>query len=343
MTARGAGTLLSAALALLGCGGSLAQSPQPPARAVDISPISARLLRAHACTRMRGSFLPIDMEGVSGTAFVDHCRQLATMGPELHIVAGGILWDGGALEPAGVYLNRPIVSSFEVDVAMQVRGAYVPGAKRVALSGMATVPVRAALTVVGPIELQPSMLLTQALAGLRPLEDEARRVIAVDGAAKLRARLEEGITVVFDIEHLQPDVALGQVPLGMLPAKPRAWPGPTLVNEQVTMGGRGFVVRGPFAPTEQALIDVIDGRGDATLAMTCAREFEGLAAAGRAGGHAALEAVVGAVSAQKSRVPLRMIGVQQRLAPPPCEWVVLIWSSNQQRVSGSVVIAALGG
>jgi hypothetical protein len=116
-----------------------------------------------------------------------------------------------------------------------------------------------------------SVLQVMPLVPVRSIA--AERFSKVAGAA-LRRKLEQGITVTYDLGSGQEDVSLGQLARGKVPAAPFGDRTPWLVNERLLLGPAVVHVFGPIAPGPTRVdLDIEKGEGVSYRAI-CSRDMD---------------------------------------------------------------------
>jgi hypothetical protein len=134
------------------------------------------------------------------------------------------------------------------------------------------------------------MTVLQGLAMPLPrynVEAQAARQFEDEATSRFRQALERGYTLVYDVEHGQPDFALNLLEPGKLPLRPfddgRSW----LANERLMLAPGAPHVLGPFEAADELAFDVRIRKGSgiayrAVCAPDLRRAFE-VAEDGKAG------------------------------------------------------------
>lgn len=108
------------------------------------------------------------------------------------------------------------------------------------------------------------MALLQRLAMPLPrwnVSDQVRERLEQEASAEFERALSRGYTLLYDVEHLQPDFAVDLLPPGQLPEHPFDDDEPWLANERLLLTPGAVHVLGPFDAADGLALDARITRG----------------------------------------------------------------------------------
>ncbi len=219
----------------------------------------------------------------AGRWWIRECRT-ARDGERLEITLAGPGWSFLDREESGfrirqyVFFDATATLRGEVDVAYD-RDAQLltvwltPGGEG----------VEARVNATGNVGATASSGLTSVVdtlslgAATSYASDAAREQVAAIGAAQMRERLAQGMTITTDVRTHQTDFMLGALPRGERPRRPFVVDdaGTWMSNERSGVWPGGLDVLGPFPPTARALVvraEVESGAG-VLVQPICAQEL----------------------------------------------------------------------
>lgn len=292
---------------LAGCGGAAVEAPRPappppPVRTAAENPgfraMATDSLISDLCPRVIDRFVGLPgwpgEEGLQGAEagrataagrwWIRECRT-ALDGERLKITLGGPGWSFLDRQESGFRIQQYVFFDATATLTGEVDVAYDRDAQllTVWLTPDPTQGVDAQVSATGNVGATASSGLTNVVdtlslgAATTYASDTAREQVAAIGAAQMRERLAQGMTITTDVRTHQTDFLLGALPRGERPRRPFILDdgGTWLSNERGGVWPGGLEVLGPFAPMARALVvtaEVETGAG-VLVQPICANEL----------------------------------------------------------------------
>lgn len=192
-------------------------------------------------------------------------------------------------------------------------------------------PPKVVFTPIGAINANPENILAWLLGGVvnafSSMDSVTKSSAEKTGIERFGAAMAQGFTLTYSLKSGQPDVLMGQLEAGVVPARP--YPAVTwVVNERQELHAGGFQITGPFPYAPEARLTIRTETGVpikyGAACMELAESMTKSLVVGRVPG--------GVADVTTSTVPAGPTYTSS-LAVPQCDWVLVTNSPSESTVA----------
>jgi hypothetical protein len=225
---------------------------------------------AQGCQKLKGKFVSLPDQGgpaysgadvgmsiAGGRWLIDNCVA-GNMGGQLSLHLNGPAWEWVQTTEQGFHIEQYVYVDVSVDLLGPLTGTYDANTKVASVfvlpSTQASVRANARLRV----NAQPTGIISGIMDTFAPdtVNARVREAIEKRGSEQFTAQLSAGLTVTFAASG-QTDLAMGQLPRGVVPNRPFRGPDPWFLNERQALHPGGITVAGPFAAATPVILDAL--------------------------------------------------------------------------------------